>query len=66
MSWCKYFVCAIPLVHSLMIFFQMNTLANHGYIPRNGIVSLAQTLVGAKQLFNMGITQRLACSHLYP
>jgi len=33
----------------------MNTLANHGYIPRNGIVTLAQTLIGAKQLFNMGV-----------
>lgn len=49
-----------------MIVFQMNTLANHGYIPRNGIVSLAQTLIGAKQLFNMGIPQHLTYVHRYP
>lgn len=30
-------------------------MANHGYIPRNGIVTLAQTLVAAAQVFNMGV-----------
>jgi hypothetical protein len=29
-------------------------MANHGYIPRNGIATLAQTIKGAAQLFNMG------------
>lgn len=29
-------------------------MANHGYIPRNGIVTIAQTVVAAAQVFNMG------------
>jgi hypothetical protein len=32
----------------------LNTLANHGYIPRSGIVTVAQTIVASAQLFNMG------------
>lgn len=32
----------------------MNTLANHGYIPRNGITTVAQTVVAAARVFNMG------------
>ena len=32
----------------------LNTLANHGYIPRNGIVTVAQTIQAAAALFNMG------------
>lgn len=33
----------------------MNTLANHGYINRNGITTIAQTLVAGSRLFNMGV-----------
>ena len=33
----------------------LNTLANHGYIPRSGIVTLAQTIKASAQLFNMGV-----------
>ncbi|CAD0096303.1 unnamed protein product [Aureobasidium vineae] len=32
----------------------MNTLANHGYIPRNGITTVAQTVIAAARVFNMG------------
>jgi hypothetical protein len=32
----------------------LNTLANHGYIPRSGIVTVAQTIKASAQLFNMG------------
>jgi hypothetical protein len=32
----------------------LNAMANHGYIPRSGIATLAQTIKGAAQLFNMG------------
>ncbi|THW15839.1 Cloroperoxidase [Aureobasidium pullulans] len=32
----------------------MITLANHGYIPRNGITTVAQTVVAAARVFNMG------------
>jgi hypothetical protein len=32
----------------------LNTLANHGYIPRSGIVTVAQTITASAQLFNMG------------
>jgi hypothetical protein len=32
----------------------LNALANHGYIPRSGIATLAQTIKGAAALFNMG------------
>lgn len=32
----------------------MNTLANHGYINRNGITTVAQTVVAAARVFNMG------------
>ncbi|UPX20943.1 Unspecific peroxygenase [Ascochyta rabiei] len=32
----------------------LNTLANHGYIPRTGIVTVAQTIIASAQLFNMG------------
>jgi hypothetical protein len=32
----------------------LNAMANHGYIPRNGIATLAQTIQGAAALFNMG------------
>lgn len=33
----------------------MNTLANHGYINRTGITTVAETLVGGSRLFNMGV-----------
>lgn len=33
----------------------MNTLVNHGYIPWNGIVTLAQAIEGREKLFNMGM-----------
>ncbi|RMZ66241.1 aromatic peroxygenase [Pyrenophora seminiperda CCB06] len=32
----------------------LNTLANHGYIPRNGIATIGQIQVGTQELFNMG------------
>ncbi|KAI4724524.1 Cloroperoxidase [Aureobasidium sp. EXF-10728] len=32
----------------------LNTLANHGYIPRNGIATVAQTVIAAARVFNMG------------
>lgn len=32
----------------------LNTLANHGYIPRNGIATVAQTVVASARVFNMG------------
>lgn len=32
----------------------MNTLANHGYINRNGITTVAQTVIAAARVFNMG------------
>jgi hypothetical protein len=32
----------------------LNAMANHGYIPRTGIATLAQTIKGAAALFNMG------------
>lgn len=32
----------------------LNTLANHGYINRNGITTVAQTIAAAAQVFNMG------------
>ena len=32
----------------------LNTLANHNYIPRSGIVTVAQTITASAQLFNMG------------
>ncbi|KAF2129688.1 hypothetical protein P153DRAFT_24182 [Dothidotthia symphoricarpi CBS 119687] len=32
----------------------LNTLANHGYIPRNGIATVGQIQAGTEQLFNMG------------
>ena len=32
----------------------LNTMANHGYIPRNGIVTVAQTIAAAARVFNMG------------
>ena len=31
----------------------MNTLANHGYLPRSGIVTLEQTVSGLGALYNM-------------
>ena len=33
----------------------LNTLANHGYIPRNGIVTVAQTIKASAAVFNMGV-----------
>ncbi|EJD34905.1 heme-thiolate peroxidase [Auricularia subglabra TFB-10046 SS5] len=33
----------------------MNTLANHGYVPRNGIVTVLQTIHATSQLFNMAV-----------
>jgi len=32
----------------------LNTLANHGYIPRNGIATVGQMIDGTQALFNMG------------
>lgn len=32
----------------------MNALANHGYLPRNGIVTAQQVISATKQVFNMG------------
>jgi hypothetical protein len=32
----------------------LNTLANHGYIPRTGIVTVAQTIKASADVFNMG------------
>ena len=32
----------------------LNTLANHGYINRNGITTVAQTIAAGAQVFNMG------------
>lgn len=32
----------------------LNTLANHGYIPRNGIATIGQINAGTARLFNMG------------
>lgn len=32
----------------------LNTLANHGYLPRNGIVTAGQVIGATAQLFNMG------------
>ncbi|CAO2658563.1 Nn.00g062860.m01.CDS01 [Neocucurbitaria sp. VM-36] len=32
----------------------LNTLANHGYIPRNGIATVGQIQAGTQALFNMG------------
>jgi hypothetical protein len=32
----------------------LNTLANHGYIPRSGIVTVAQTIQASAAVFNMG------------
>ncbi|KAJ9158380.1 Aromatic peroxygenase [Coniochaeta hoffmannii] len=33
----------------------LNTLANHGYIPRNGIATVGQLNAGTARLFNMGV-----------
>ncbi|KAF2837283.1 hypothetical protein M501DRAFT_938097 [Patellaria atrata CBS 101060] len=33
----------------------LNTLANHGYIPRNGIATIGQINAGTARLFNMGV-----------
>jgi hypothetical protein len=32
----------------------LNTLANHGYIPRSGIVTVAQSIKASADVFNMG------------
>ncbi|KWU41881.1 Cloroperoxidase, partial [Rhodotorula sp. JG-1b] len=32
----------------------LNALANHGYLPRNGIVTAQQVISATKQVFNMG------------
>ncbi|GAA5992142.1 hypothetical protein JCM10908_001785 [Rhodotorula pacifica] len=32
----------------------LNALANHGYLPRNGIVTIPQVIAATKQVFNMG------------
>ena len=32
----------------------LNTMANHGYINRNGITTIAQSIAAAAQVFNMG------------
>jgi hypothetical protein len=32
----------------------LNTLANHGYLPRNGIVTAAQSINASSYVFNMG------------
>lgn len=32
----------------------LNTLANHGYINRNGITTIAQSIVASARVFNMG------------
>ncbi|KAJ7575171.1 Chloroperoxidase [Mycena floridula] len=33
----------------------MNTLANHGYIPRNGIATFEEIVVGLMESFNLGV-----------
>jgi hypothetical protein len=33
----------------------LNTLANHGYLPRNGIVTAGQTIKAMAEVFNMGV-----------
>ncbi|EIN06351.1 hypothetical protein PUNSTDRAFT_145605 [Punctularia strigosozonata HHB-11173 SS5] len=33
----------------------LNTLANHGYISRNGIVTAGEVIAGTAELFNMGV-----------
>jgi hypothetical protein len=33
----------------------MNTLANHGYVPRNGIVTAGQAISAVAEVFNMGV-----------
>ncbi|KAJ7588965.1 Chloroperoxidase [Mycena floridula] len=33
----------------------MNTLANHGYIPRNGIATFEEIVIGLMETFNLGI-----------
>ncbi|KAJ7350631.1 hypothetical protein DFH08DRAFT_806652 [Mycena albidolilacea] len=34
----------------------MNTLANHGYIPRNGIASFEQIVLAMVEAFNLDLT----------
>ncbi|KAJ7683692.1 Chloroperoxidase [Mycena rosella] len=34
----------------------MNTLANHGYIPRNGVASFEEITLGVMEAFNLGVT----------
>ncbi|KAF2838137.1 Cloroperoxidase [Patellaria atrata CBS 101060] len=33
----------------------LNALANHGYIPRNGVVSMAQAISAINQVYGMGV-----------
>ncbi|KAJ7713379.1 Chloroperoxidase [Mycena metata] len=44
----------------------MNTLANHGYVPRNGVMSFEEAIVGAQEGLNMdiGIVGPLAANAL--
>ena len=41
---------------------QLNAAANHGYLPRNGIASIEQTVSGLGALYNLGprVTAALA------
>jgi hypothetical protein len=32
----------------------LNTMANHGYLPRNGVASVEQLITGAQEAFNLG------------
>ena len=36
------------------MFTQLNAAANHGYLPRNGIASIEQTVSGLGKLYNLG------------
>lgn len=42
------------LRQQLIVFTQLNAAANHGYLPRNGIASIEQTVSGLGKLYNLG------------
>lgn len=41
----------------------LNTLANHGYIPRTGIATVGDIISGTQKLFNMVGIQRAVLVH---
>jgi hypothetical protein len=41
-------------MQQLIAFTQLNAAANHGYLPRNGIASIEQTVSGLGKLYNLG------------